>query len=161
MLSWWPCVKWLTHRLFPGGTAHPSALRPCLKSRKRIEFLLRSSEFHDRSRWEGEMGPTAHRYFIFETAGGFCGIAWNEAGITRFQLPTKSAEATKRALLRRATGAEPGTPTPEVAKAIAAVKRYFEGEVTDFSDFKLDLSEQNPFFERIYVAARRVGWGHT
>ena len=107
------------------------------------------------------MGPTAHRYFIFETAGGFCGIAWNEAGITRFQLPTKSAEATKRALLRRATGAEPGAPTPEVAKAIAAVKGYFEGEVTDFSGFKLDLSEQTPFFERIYVAARRVGWGHT
>jgi len=39
------------------------------------------------------MGQTAHRYLIFETAGGFCGIAWNDVGITRFQLPTKSAEA--------------------------------------------------------------------
>jgi methylated-DNA-[protein]-cysteine S-methyltransferase len=132
-----------------------------LKSRNPIEFLLWSSEFHDRSRWEGKMGPTAHRYFIFETAGGFCGIAWNKVGITRFQLPAKSAEATKRVLLRRATRAEPGAPTPEVAKAIAAVKRYFEGEVTDFSGFKVDLSEEDPFFERIYVAARRVGWGHT
>jgi methylated-DNA-[protein]-cysteine S-methyltransferase len=23
------------------------------------------------------MGQSAHQYFIFETAGGFCGIAWS------------------------------------------------------------------------------------
>src|ERR1700738_3657127 len=39
--------------------------------------------------------------------------------------------------------------------------RYFEGEETDFSRFRLDLGEQDPFFEQIYAAARRVGWGHT
>jgi alkylated DNA nucleotide flippase Atl1 len=48
-----------------------------------------------------------------------------------------------------------------VAEAIAAVKRYFEGEEMDFSGVKLDLGGQDPFFERIYEAARRVGWGHT
>ena len=107
------------------------------------------------------MGRTVHHYLIFATAGGFCGIAWNNLGITCFQLPTKSAEATKRTLLRRVPGAEPGAPAPEVAAAVAAVKRYFDGEETDFSGFKLDLGEQDPFFERIYAAARRVGWGHT
>jgi methylated-DNA-[protein]-cysteine S-methyltransferase len=105
----------------------------------------------------GEPG-TAH-YLIFETAGGFCGIAWNNVGITRFQLPTKSAAATERTLLRRMPGAEHGAPTPEVIEAVAAVKRYFEGEQTDFSGFRLDLGEQHPFFEQIYAAARRIGWG--
>src|SRR5215831_4663787 len=42
-----------------------------------------------------------------------------------------------------------------------AVRRYFEGEETDFSMFKLDLGELDPFFERVYAAARRVGWGRT
>ena len=107
------------------------------------------------------MGQTAHHYLIFETAGGLCGIAWNDAGITRFQLPTKSAEATERVLLRRTPGAKPGAPRPEVAEAVAAAKRYFEGEETDFSGFRLDLGEQDAFFKRIYAAARRVGWGHT
>ncbi|MBV9219975.1 MAG: cysteine methyltransferase, partial [Methylobacteriaceae bacterium] len=60
------------------------------------------------------MGQAAQHYLIFETAGGFCGIAWNDVGITRFQLPTRSAEATERMLLRRLPGAEPGAPTPEV-----------------------------------------------
>jgi methylated-DNA-[protein]-cysteine S-methyltransferase len=107
------------------------------------------------------MGQAAHRYLIFETAGGFCGIAWNDVGITRFQLPTKSAEATERLLLRRIPRAEPATPTPEVSDAVAAVKRYFEGEQTDFSDIKLDLDGQDAFFRQIYDAARQIGWGHT
>ena len=107
------------------------------------------------------MGQTAQHYLIFETAGGFCGIAWSNVGITRFQLPTRSAEATERILLRRVPGAEPGAPTPEVVEAVAAVKRYFEGEETDFSGFNLDLGEQDAFFKQIYAAARRVGWGRT
>ena len=107
------------------------------------------------------MGQAAHHYLIFETAGGFCGIAWNDAGITRFQLPTKSAEATERVLLRRTPGAKPGAPRPEVAEAVAAAKRYFEGEETDFSGFRLDLGEQDPLLERIYAAARQIGWGRT
>jgi methylated-DNA-[protein]-cysteine S-methyltransferase len=107
------------------------------------------------------MGRTTHQYFIFETAAGFCGIAWNDVGITRLQLPTRSAEATERILLRRVPGAERGAPAPDVAEAVAAVKRYFEGEETDFSGFSLDLGEQDAFFRDIYAAARRVGWGRT
>ena len=107
------------------------------------------------------MGRTGQQYFIFETAAGFCGIAWNDVGITRFQLPTRSAEATERILLRRVPGAEPDAPAPDVAEAVAAVKRYFEGEETDFSGFSLDLGEQDAFFKDIYAAARRVGWGRT
>ena len=107
------------------------------------------------------MTGRADHYLIFETAGGFCGIAWNSAGITRFQWPTKSATVAERMLLRQVSGAKPGAPTPEVAEAVAAVRRYFEGDQTDFSRFKLDLGEQDPFSERIYSAARRVGWGCT
>ena len=100
-------------------------------------------------------------YVIFETAGGFCGIAWNDVGITRFQLPARSAEAAERLLRRRAPGAEPGSPTPDVAEAVAAARRYFRGEATDFSRFKLDLGDQDAFFRQVYAAARQIAWGHT
>jgi methylated-DNA-[protein]-cysteine S-methyltransferase len=102
-----------------------------------------------------------NRYSIFETAAGFCGIAWNDAGITRFQLPTRTAEATGRLLRRRLPSAEPGEPPPMVREAITAATRYFAGEETDFSRFTLDLDDQSPFFRQIYAAARRVGWGRT
>ncbi|PDT82402.1 methylated-DNA--[protein]-cysteine S-methyltransferase [Sinorhizobium sp. BJ1] len=107
------------------------------------------------------MGQTAHQYLIFETAAGFCGIAWTERGIARLQLPTKSAEATERLLLRRVPGAEPQEPPLAVAEAVAAVKRYFEGEETDFSDFELDLEEQDALFKQIYTATRMIPWGGT
>jgi methylated-DNA-[protein]-cysteine S-methyltransferase len=102
-----------------------------------------------------------HSYRIFETAAGFCGIAWNEDGISRFQLPTKSADATEKLLLRRIPDAVGAEPPAEVAETIEAVKRYFAGAPVDFSAVKLDLHEQDDFFRRIYDAARRVGWGHT
>jgi methylated-DNA-[protein]-cysteine S-methyltransferase len=102
-----------------------------------------------------------HRYAIFATEAGFCGIAWNDIGITRFQLPAKSAETTERLLRRRLVQAEPGEPPAAVAAAIAAARRYFAGEETDFSGFDLDLGEQSALFRQIYAAARRVGWGRT
>jgi methylated-DNA-[protein]-cysteine S-methyltransferase len=101
------------------------------------------------------------RYQVFETVGGFCGVAWNSVAITRFQLPSRTAAASERALLRRLPGVEPGTPPPMLTDLIAAVKRYFEGERIDFSDVALDLGGQDEFFARIYAAIRRVGWGET
>lgn len=104
---------------------------------------------------------SALRYAVFETASGFCGVVWSDAGVSRFQLPTRSAEATGRLLLRRAPDAEPGEPPAEVAAAIAGARRYFEGEEVDFSGVALDLRGQEPFFRRVYEAARRVAWGRT
>jgi len=107
------------------------------------------------------MGETTQHYLIFETACGWCGIAWSGAGISRFQLPDRSAEATQRNLLRRLSGATPAAPPPAVAETVAAVKRYFAGDRIEFHDVRLDLDGQDEFFRQIYAAARRVGWGQT
>src|SRR5262245_19716963 len=104
---------------------------------------------------------SSRHYFIFETTSGFCGIAWSDAGIARFQLPAKRAEDTARMMRRRAPGAEPGVPTPMVGEAVASVRRYFEGNETDFAPLELDLEGQNEFFKRVYAAARRIKWGQT
>jgi methylated-DNA-[protein]-cysteine S-methyltransferase len=100
-------------------------------------------------------------YTVFETALGFAGIAWNDAGITRFQLPSANAETTTRNLLRRTPGGELTEPPPHIADLVAAAKRYFAGEKVDFSDLTLDLTGQDDLFRDIYAAARRVGYGET
>lgn len=107
------------------------------------------------------MGQTAQHYLIFETAHGFCGIAWSDVGITRVQLPTKSADAAQRSLLRRAGDAKRTEPTPEVGELVASVKRYFQGEAMDFSDVRLDLGDLDAFVGQIYAATRKVRWGDT
>jgi methylated-DNA-[protein]-cysteine S-methyltransferase len=107
------------------------------------------------------MSESAQHYHIFETAMGFCAIARSDAGIARFQLPTKSAEATERLMLRRAPGAEPGRAPANVAAVVEAAKQYFSGEAIDFSQVPLDLAGQEAFFAQIYDVLRRVGWGRT
>ncbi len=98
---------------------------------------------------------------VFETAGGFCAIAWSAGGITRFQLPTSSAAETERLLLRRLPHSHAAPPPPAIADAIVRVRHYFAGEAIDFSSLVLDLDEQDSFFKDIYAAARRIGWGRT
>jgi len=132
--------------------------------RNRVEVCPLRHNFGEEKRAQARrraMQPSEQHYLVFETANGFCGIAWTPAGITRFQLPAKSAEAANRHLLRRLPHAKPGTPPADVARAVSAARRYFAGEQTDFADLKLDLGEQTDFFERVYAAARRVEWGHT
>jgi methylated-DNA-[protein]-cysteine S-methyltransferase len=101
-----------------------------------------------------------HRYAVFDTAFGFCAFAWTEAGITRFRLPERTAEAAERFLLGRLPGAIGATPPREVAETIESVRRYFGGERTDFTGCRLDLAQDDGgLFKRIYAAARRIGWG--
>jgi methylated-DNA-[protein]-cysteine S-methyltransferase len=110
---------------------------------------------------DGKMASGQQHIHIFETAAGFCGIGWSEAGICGFRLPGDSAEATRRHLLRRLPDALPGPPPPAVQQVIAAADRYFAGEVIDFSDVPVDLDGQQDFFRKIYAELRRVGWGRT
>jgi methylated-DNA-[protein]-cysteine S-methyltransferase len=107
------------------------------------------------------MSGVAPHYHVFETAMGFCAIAWGDAGVVRFQLPTKTAEAAERLIRRRASGAEPDMPSADVAAVVAAAKRYFAGEEIDFSQVQVDLAGHDAFFAQIYDALRRVGWGRT
>jgi methylated-DNA-[protein]-cysteine S-methyltransferase len=107
------------------------------------------------------VSQTEQHYLIFETQRGFCAIAWSSAGVTRFRLQEKSAEAAERNLLRHLPEAKASAPPPYVADAVTAVERYFAGEKVDFSKVPLDLDGQDDLFRQIYAAARGVGWGET
>lgn len=101
------------------------------------------------------------RYRLFETAHGVAAIAWRAGAIVNFRLPASSSEAAERAVLRPLPNALPGDPPPEIAEAIAAARRYFDGEKMDFSGAPVDLGTQSPFFVQVYAAVRRLGWGQT
>jgi methylated-DNA-[protein]-cysteine S-methyltransferase len=98
---------------------------------------------------------------VFETAAGFCGIAWGPDGITRFALPASSAAAAERQIARRAAGGESATPPAEVAAVIAAVRRYFEGAAVDFGGVRVAVDAPDPFMARVYAAVRALPWGAT
>ncbi len=102
-----------------------------------------------------------HSYAIFETDQGFCGIAWREAGIGRFQLPTPTSVDTESLMLRHLPNARREPPPPQVIETMAMATRYFAGADVDFSGVSLDLDGQSDLFRDIYQALRRVGRGQT
>ncbi len=107
------------------------------------------------------MTGTAQHYAVFETAVGFCAIAWSDTGVTCFRLPSQTAEAAERLLLRSMPQVLRATPPAPITEVVTAVRRYFEGEKIDFSKVVLDIDGQDLFFVRIYEALRKVAWGQT
>ena len=96
-------------------------------------------------------------YHVFETALGFAGIAWNDAGIVRFRLPDPDRAAAEKQFGK----AEPADPPPAIAAVVAQAQRYFAGERIDFTPIDLDLRNVDPFRRAVYEALRKVGFGET
>lgn len=112
---------------------------------------------------EGSVGmpPSESHYRVFETAAGLVAVGWNARGISSLRLPAPTPQEAERAVLRRLPGATSAEPPAAIRDAIAATIRYFDGEQVDFTDVAIDLGAQDPFFDRVYAAVRRLGWGET
>lgn len=100
-------------------------------------------------------------YHVFETVAGFAAIGWDTKGIHSFRLPAGTVQEAERSLLRRQRDARAAVPPAPVQAVIDDARRYFAGERVDFAAVAVDLGVQEPFFERVYDAVRRLGWGET
>jgi methylated-DNA-[protein]-cysteine S-methyltransferase len=101
------------------------------------------------------------RYALFDTAIGFAGIAWGEAGLVAVHLPEREAETARRGFLRRFPDAAEGEPTPEVARTIAGIRELLAGQPADLTAAPLDVSRTPEFHARVYASARAIPPGET
>ncbi len=100
-------------------------------------------------------------FAIFDTAIGWCGIAWGPRGIAGVQLPEGSAPATRARLLRRFPGAREAPPPPEARRAIDGIATLLRGEPSALDDVALDMEGVPEFNRRVYEVARTIPWGAT
>jgi methylated-DNA-[protein]-cysteine S-methyltransferase len=107
------------------------------------------------------IAPAAVRHFLFETAIGPCGVAWNERGLVAVQLSESTRATTERRLKSKAQSGGPSNPPPWVAEAIADVQRYLAGERVHFAAVPVDLGGAEPFHRKVYEALREIAWGTT
>ena len=99
---------------------------------------------------------------IFETAAGWCGIAWGPAGVTGFVLPMRDPAAVENRLASKGGDTTPvDAPRGDAALWVAAVRRYYDGEAAEFDDVAVDLSALDAFDRDILEAARRLAHGET
>src|SRR3979411_2934312 len=104
---------------------------------------------------------TDHRFAIFDTAIGRCGIAWGPCGINAVQLPMSSEDKTRARIRQRYTDIAEAPPPAEVQHAIDGIVELLEGKPNDLSDVVLDLGEVPEFHRGVYDIARTIPPGKT
>jgi methylated-DNA-[protein]-cysteine S-methyltransferase len=104
---------------------------------------------------------TSSGVVLFETALGFCGIAWNDRGIMALQLPEGTGARTRARLIRRSPGTQEAPPPTHVKAAINAIVELLGGEARDLSAIALDMADIPEFDRRVYEIARTIAPGET
>jgi methylated-DNA-[protein]-cysteine S-methyltransferase len=100
-------------------------------------------------------------FALFDTAIGWCGIAWNDRGIAGVQLPEGSAHETRARLRRRLPDAREAPPPAAVRRAIDGVVALLRGEPSELEHVTLDMEHVAPFHRRVYEIARTIPPGTT
>jgi methylated-DNA-[protein]-cysteine S-methyltransferase len=100
-------------------------------------------------------------YTVFETAIGWAGVAWGDAGLVACHLPEREAETARRGFVRRFPDAAEAEPPAALAPTIAGIQALMRGEKADLSGAPLDLSRTPEFNVRVYEVARSIPPGET
>jgi methylated-DNA-[protein]-cysteine S-methyltransferase len=101
---------------------------------------------------------------LFDTAIGWCGLAWHAGGVIRLQLPDVDRAATEGQLrqhLPAGIATMASSPPISITNVIAELRRYFAGEAIDFSGVTVDVGERSVADRKIYAALRAVRWGEA
>jgi methylated-DNA-[protein]-cysteine S-methyltransferase len=100
-------------------------------------------------------------FVLFETAIGWCGVAWSDRGIVGMQLPEGSAQATRSRLLRRFPSASEVAPPAHVQGTIEDIVALLGGSQRDLGGAMLDNEAVPDFNRRVYEIARTIPAGST
>jgi methylated-DNA-[protein]-cysteine S-methyltransferase len=94
---------------------------------------------------------------LFPTAFGHCGIAWNDNGLTAFQLPEASAALAEQHLARKAHSLPATEPPPAwVQGVMERVQRHLGGQMQDFTGTVLDWSRVTDFQQAVYLRTLEI-----
>jgi methylated-DNA-[protein]-cysteine S-methyltransferase len=101
------------------------------------------------------------QFALFDTAIGFAGIAWNEAGLVACHLPERDPDTARRGFLRRFPDATEAETPAHLAPTVEGIRALMRGEKADLSQAPLDLSQTPEFHARVYEIARAIPPGET
>jgi O-6-methylguanine DNA methyltransferase len=105
-------------------------------------------------------------YRVFETALGFCGIAWERTEpaaspvVMSFQLPEATKQLTEEGIARR-SGGRRAVPPQEITELIKKIQKHLSGEPQDFRDVRVDLAGAGLFARQVYQACAAIPTGRT
>ena len=108
-----------------------------------------------------DMNAQAPHHYLFDTAIGECGVAWNARGLVGVQLPEKDRGQTELRLAVKCGSTHAADVPPWVQSVISDIQRYLAGQPVDFSAVAVDLGGIDEFRQKLYAALRDIGPGRT
>ena len=103
----------------------------------------------------------AHGFALFDTAIGWCAIAWNERGIAGVQLPEADEGATRRRMQRRFPQMIELPPPAHVESVCRGIEALLRGEPDELSTVRLDMDGVPTLHRRVYDITRGIAAGAT
>lgn len=103
----------------------------------------------------------APAFCVFDTAVGWCGIAWRGEVLVGVQLPEGGEARTRDRMRGRFPDAAEVEPPPEVAAIVGRLRRSLEGVPDPMLDVPLDMSGIGAFQQRVYDVTRAIAPGRT
>ena len=101
------------------------------------------------------------QYALFDTAIGFAGIAWNEAGLVGCHLPEQDPEASRPGFVRKFPDAAESPVPARLAATVDGIRALMRGEKPDLLDVPIDIARVPEFNARVYEIARSIPPGET
>ena len=95
-------------------------------------------------------------FALFNTAIGYCGIAWREAMLAGVQLPEEDEAGSRARMKMRFLGVLELPPPPWVQLLIERTRATLAGTHDAMLDVPLDMAGVPPFNQRVYALSRRI-----
>jgi methylated-DNA-[protein]-cysteine S-methyltransferase len=90
-------------------------------------------------------------HMLFPTEFGVCGIAWDDAGITAFQLPEETETLTEDRLATKGGSKGASGAIPEwITQIVARIQKHLGGELQHFLGERIDWSRVSEFQQSVY-----------
>lgn len=104
------------------------------------------------------------QYIVFGTVIGTCALAWttteSRTPVTLFQLPEATEDAT-RCRISKSGAHQCDAPPAEIRALISRIGAHLEGQLSDFKDVEVDLSNVPSFARSVYMATLQIPPGQT
>lgn len=100
-------------------------------------------------------------HHTFETIAGFCTIAWKGGCLHRLLLPEGCVQSHRQNIKFFLPDSKEAKPPLLYAPLVRQIKSYFNGKVSDFRQWAIELGNQPAFYRKVFETLRMVPAGRT
>lgn len=98
-------------------------------------------------------------HHTFETIAGFCTVAWKDSNLRNLFLPEMCLKSHRQRVMHALPGSAEQKSPSFYLPLIRQIKAYFNGKVSDFGQWSIELDGQPVFYRQVFETLRTIPAG--